>query len=944
MSVGSGRISPAKFVAAALVALGAGCGSSAPAAAPVAAGPRPGVGPDCATNGSAPVRGSKVSFGTQGPWPVSNCVYDTSSIRESWIVDVTTDEAQNRWIATPTALYVATPGGALRRYDEGHGLHLGDATGRAPGPVGWVKYCDDVPMAGDAPCSGAVIWGGATEFGIYSLAGGGPNEVFVGYHGGKTPDISCPSSPGPDACDPLRHSGKMDRVRLNDDGTITVDRFSHWENDSGMGYWHNRTPFRLLYDHVAHPGTLYAAEDHGIIVVFPDRFTRYAPPQSLDAWQDTYLGDHAHAVVCDHLACNAGGHALAGDWRGLALDGQGRLWHAGQWTAGLITWDANPVSWWQRWGGAFALAFGDPYTSGPGFQNEPVFKVPLEGDSVYLTAVSVCPDGRVWFASSGATGVNDTVAVWDGSSFQTMDARTLGLGERRCPGSRLPAGRADRPRRRHLGRGNLRPGDALVEAARRAARGPREPARSRHDGAAVHALRRDELGCGGAARRPLARRSLPGDARPLRVRPEDAVLDGEPGEVVARHGELAAREAAVHVGHDVAVAEGGRRERTPRLDDHAEVLAPDLQDGRHPRELLVPRDAGAEVEREPAVLRIRERVARHGGEEHVVDRHDEGALGERRLPARQRDPGALDPDRLHPRDGERELVEVPPEHRCRLIGRHRHGAAPGLEAASVRGLDDEPGPRPPDAGRRGGLHDRDAGDGGGGVADALEPALQAEAARELLAAGALLEEGPRTLDREPVRLLRRDRGEERGEEAIVVPAADELRVVRVHRLALLLSQQAAGHVQRSLEPAELQDHLRWREPAHLVAPQQPEHLPGRAALHDLASEPGADHDVEERPVGVVGRVGAHLEPEPVRAPVGVQAPAHALLPLEHEHPLSRGGGLPREREPADAAPDHDHVCVRHAGGAFQRMPRRASPNGRPPRRSRYSLFGRAQPI
>ncbi len=128
------------------------------------------------------------------------------------------------------------------------------------------------------------------------------------------------------------------------------------------------------------------------------------------------------------MPCGEPGSATrAGDWRGLALDGQGRLWHAGEWTAGLIRWNADPVSWWVH--GAFDVAFGDPYTDGPGFRNEPVFKVPQEGDPVHLTAVSVCPDGRVWFASSGPTAVADTVAVWDGAAFQTFDARALGLAE-----------------------------------------------------------------------------------------------------------------------------------------------------------------------------------------------------------------------------------------------------------------------------------------------------------------------------------------------------------------------------------------------------------------------------------------------------------------------------------------------------------------------------------
>jgi hypothetical protein len=421
------------LTAAAWLVAGAGCGSH-----PAAGGGSPGGGAGhtgtqaaapCASTGAAAAPGSRVAFGTTGPWDTGNCVYDGSTLHEGWVVDVATDEAQNRWIATTTALYLATPGGALRRYDARDGLHLGAASGFAPGPAGWVKYCDNVPLVGDAPCSGSVIWGGAVQWGIMSLAGGGPNEVFVGYHGAKTAGLTCETDPDPDWCDPLVHSGKIDRVRLNADGSIRVDRFEYWENDLSLRYWHNRSPFRLLYDHTKHPGTLYSANDHGIDIAFPDRFSPYAG-QGLDAWLDTYFGDHAHAVVCVPVPCNQpGSNTRAGDWRGLALDAQGRLWHAGEWTAGLIPWNANPVTWWTTW--TFDAAFGDPYTGpGPGFRNEPVFQVPHEGDPVYLTAVSVCPDGRVWFATAGATSVNDTVAVWDGGAFKTYDARALGLAER----------------------------------------------------------------------------------------------------------------------------------------------------------------------------------------------------------------------------------------------------------------------------------------------------------------------------------------------------------------------------------------------------------------------------------------------------------------------------------------------------------------------------------
>jgi hypothetical protein len=134
-----------------------------------------------------------------------------------------------------------------------------------------------------------------------------------------------------------------------------------------------------------------------------------------------------------------------GDWKGLDVDAAGSLWHAGRWTAGLITWVPDPGEWFGRNGAAFSLAFGDPYPMAPnaeGFTNEPVFKVAREGDSVHLTGVAVCPDGRVWFTSSGpATGTGDTVAVWKGRSFDTFPAARFGLGGAVRDVACLPDGR-----------------------------------------------------------------------------------------------------------------------------------------------------------------------------------------------------------------------------------------------------------------------------------------------------------------------------------------------------------------------------------------------------------------------------------------------------------------------------------------------------------------------
>jgi hypothetical protein len=119
---------------------------------------------------------------------------------------------------------------------------------------------------------------------------------------------------------------------------------------------------------------------------------------------------------------------------------------AGKWTAGAIRpvaesfrQSADPTTYLNQWvtrqGQAFSKAFGDPYfySGGTGFINEPVFRVPQEGDTVNLSAVSVAPDGRVWFASAppdAAAGPSYGIAVWDGHSFHVYSpTRDLGLSE-----------------------------------------------------------------------------------------------------------------------------------------------------------------------------------------------------------------------------------------------------------------------------------------------------------------------------------------------------------------------------------------------------------------------------------------------------------------------------------------------------------------------------------
>src|SRR5438874_798669 len=57
--------------------------------------------------GVVPDGGTAIHFGGPGPWPIANAVYGAADgIRESPVVGMSTDEAQNIWIATRQALYL----------------------------------------------------------------------------------------------------------------------------------------------------------------------------------------------------------------------------------------------------------------------------------------------------------------------------------------------------------------------------------------------------------------------------------------------------------------------------------------------------------------------------------------------------------------------------------------------------------------------------------------------------------------------------------------------------------------------------------------------------------------------------------------------------------------------------------------------------------------------
>ena len=370
--------------------------------------------PDGGTDGGTSTGG--FTFGSPGPWPLTNQTYgQANGILEAPVVGTTTDEAQNLWVATNSALYLLRAGETtFRRFDAKDGLHLQSNAAR---------YCDDWAPNHECP-----IYGAAADPGISEITGGAPGEVFVGYTGYHDYAAAFDAT----NTDPYRHSGMLDRVRLSSNGSLEVVRFDMVSGNS-TSFWHNRTIERMVYDHFIHKHELYVGTDHGVDKFSPDLWHATIPGTWFNGVQNNlmWMSDHLHPQACYHHPCDSSESDLRlGDWRGLALAPNGDLWVAGKWAAGLITWVADNPVWFNRGGNSYALAFGDPYT-GNCNGNRPVFCTPAEGDDVDMTAVTVGKDGRVWFATTPYSGEPAYgIAAWDGHQFTYFDPmRQAGLAE-----------------------------------------------------------------------------------------------------------------------------------------------------------------------------------------------------------------------------------------------------------------------------------------------------------------------------------------------------------------------------------------------------------------------------------------------------------------------------------------------------------------------------------
>jgi hypothetical protein len=368
-----------------------------------ATGPDSGVGPDAGSPdagvpdaGPPPPDPHRPGGLGIGPWPASPIqVYGGAQGLLEAPISASTDEAENIWVVTQRALYLLRPGDRLfRRYTGADGLHVGP---------GWTEPPD-----------------------FTLVVGGRAGECFVGYYAHDThfpPDVNAHTN-----LDPIAHLGKMDQVHLNPDLTVQVNRYD-FHNSNDWHFYETRTVTSFVYDHFQHPGELYVGSNHGITRVQAAKFRLPATPQEKSEpfsveWE--YYADHVHPAVCDNGFCGAlaNPHYVFGDFYGLTLADDGRLWMGGLTSAGAIRWTSDLQFWRNSW------APDNPFV--PAFDNPPVFNPPSLGGNVNIRAVAVTTDGTVWFASGEVEswrGPTFGLASWDGKHFQYVDPRSIGAAE-----------------------------------------------------------------------------------------------------------------------------------------------------------------------------------------------------------------------------------------------------------------------------------------------------------------------------------------------------------------------------------------------------------------------------------------------------------------------------------------------------------------------------------
>jgi len=374
----------------------------------------PDAGPhDQPDAGPPPVDPHKVGGLGAGPWPGAPVtIYGSAQGLLERPISASTDEAENLWVVTERALYLMRPGDkTFRRYTAADGLHLGPP---------WTEPPDITLVAGgrgkadpkpEIPNKRPAI---PATFG----------QAFIGYYFHDTHSANDHTN-----LDPVAHTGKMDEVLLKEDMTLIVHRYD-FHNSNDWHFYETREIMNAVYDHFHHPGELYVSSNHGVTRVQPENFREpftSAEKAFVPGVEKEYYADHVHPWVCDGAPCGpTGPRSVFGDFFGLLISDDGKIWMGGLTTGAAIKWTPELQRWWMQPENAFDPAFGDG--SGP-----PIFETGREGDPVNIRAIAETMDGTIWFASGGNVGWRVPwrgLASWQGGfHFQYYDPQALGALE-----------------------------------------------------------------------------------------------------------------------------------------------------------------------------------------------------------------------------------------------------------------------------------------------------------------------------------------------------------------------------------------------------------------------------------------------------------------------------------------------------------------------------------
>jgi hypothetical protein len=266
---------------------------------------------------------------------------DQTFATDEAIADVSVDETGNVWAVGADKLYLMRPGATS----------FGTTFGTADG-----IHIEHFPNED----------GNSDVTRLTAVAGGGPNQLFLGYHGYESAD---PFS----NTEAQKELGNGDRVEYDPTtNKIAVTRYQFRCVSDHSKCWEDRSVRRIVFAHSgAAAGHSFWGFNHGATHVFND-----------------VLGDHVHPEII-WVAADGTMQTRYGESQALAVEQDGTVWVGNRWGVGLMNWTPDPIAWVKA---KFKIAF-TTYTT----DHDINVAWGYEEDEI---GAAVTSDTTVWLASS----------------------------------------------------------------------------------------------------------------------------------------------------------------------------------------------------------------------------------------------------------------------------------------------------------------------------------------------------------------------------------------------------------------------------------------------------------------------------------------------------------------------------------------------------------------